>query len=105
MAGGTVCMSCSIPSSPEWWGLGRDLAPGRCEDDLWFFHFSVKIKARLVCCCLIFNFFYPPSILDFNHSSPPQPKLSASVNKCERNCVSGARVAKLDPGHLRWVLA
>lgn len=78
---GTVCMSCSIPSFPERWGLGRDLAPGRCEVDLRFFNFSAKIKDRLVCCCLFFS----PSIYSgFTHSALPEPKLSTSVNKCER---------------------
>lgn len=78
---GTACMSCSIPSLPERWGLGRDLAPGRCEADLRFFHSSAKIKDRLVCCCL----FSSPSIYSgFNHSPPPEPNLPASVNKRER---------------------
>lgn len=78
---GTVCVSCFIPSSLDPWGLDRDLARGRCEVDLRFFHFSGKIKDRLVCCCL----FFPSSIYSgFNHSPPPEPNLSASVNKCER---------------------
>lgn len=99
---GTVSMSCSIPSSPELQGLGRDLAPGRCEVDLRFFHFLGKIKDRPVCCCLFFS----PSIYSgFNHSPPPEPNLSASVNKCERlEIVPRVLVRQnLDPGLLRWL--
>lgn len=62
------------------WGLDRDLARGRCEVDLRFFHFSGKIKGL---CVVVF--FFPPSIYSgFNHSPPPEPNLSTSVNKCER---------------------
>lgn len=58
----------------------RDLAPGRCEADLRFFHFSGKIKDRLVCC----HFFSLSIYSEFNCSSPPQAALSASVNEYER---------------------
>lgn len=51
----------SVPSSPKRQSLSRDLASGRCEVDLRFFHFSGKIKHSLVRCCL---FFHPPSILN-----------------------------------------
>lgn len=49
----------------EWWDLGRDLAPVRCEVDSWFFHFSAKIRKTGLCVLCLFS---PSIYFGFNHS-------------------------------------
>lgn len=61
------------------------MVSGRWEVDLRFCHISRKRKDMLVFFFFLFFFFFNlPSILGFYHTLPPEPHLSASVNKCER---------------------
>lgn len=62
----------------EWWDLGRDLAPVRCEVDSWFFHFSAKIRKTGLCVLCLFS----PSILDLTTAG--ETNLPSSMNKCDR---------------------
>lgn len=90
---GAVCL---VPFLPPWTrgGLDRDLARGRCEVDLRFFHFSGKIKDL---CVVFFFLFHPPVYSGFNRSPPPEPDVSHSVNKCER-----LEIVPRVPGWRKW---